>query len=81
MVLHPDTDPDADPSAGGLAALPPLLLDPRAPEPSHLLRSFLQTFKGRVLFAAESAGRREMLNDLLRQEGIPSSEGVDWATF
>jgi transcription-repair coupling factor (superfamily II helicase) len=68
-------------ATAGLAPLPPLLLDPRAEEPTHRLREFIRSFRGRMLFAAESAGRREMLADLLRQEGVTCAEAMGWGEF
>ena len=65
----------------GTAAPPPLKLDPRASEPARALLDFLAGFEGRVLFTAESPGRREMLRSLLGGHGIvtPSCDG--WAEF
>ena len=85
LILDPGTpDPvasDDRAATSGLAPLPQLLLDPRAEEPTHRLREFIRTFPGRVLFAAESPGRREMLADLLRQEGVTSTEAMGWGEF
>jgi transcription-repair coupling factor (superfamily II helicase) len=85
LVLDPGTpDPtqsEARAATSGLAPLPQLLLDPRAEVPSHRLRDFVRTFQGRILFAAESAGRREMIHDLLRQEGVAAAEATGWQDF
>ena len=85
LILDPGTpDPVASEdraATAGLAPLPQLLLDPRAEEPTHRLREFIRSFQGRMLFAAESAGRREMLADLLRQEGVTSAEAMGWGDF
>ena len=43
-----------------------LLLDARAERPLAPLQSFLEEFPGRVLLAADSPGRREVLGELLR---------------
>jgi transcription-repair coupling factor (superfamily II helicase) len=43
-----------------------LRLDVRAEQPLAALDSFLQGFAGRVLIAADSAGRREVLQEMLR---------------
>src|SRR6185295_13021089 len=45
---------------------PQLRVDVRSVSPARELVAFLREFQGRVLIAAESAGRREMLLDLLR---------------
>ena len=44
-----------------ISNLPQLAIDDRAQEPLNALHSFLMAFKGRVLFSAESNGRREIL--------------------
>jgi transcription-repair coupling factor (superfamily II helicase) len=54
----------------GTAAPPAMKLNPRAPEPAAALLEFLVGFEGRVLFTAESPGRREMLRELLAGHGI-----------
>ncbi len=69
------------PGTSGVSALPPLRIDPRAEQPTALLRSFLRDFSGRCLFVAESPGRREMLADILRQEGIQPAEALTWPAF
>jgi transcription-repair coupling factor (superfamily II helicase) len=45
-------------------------IDPRAEQPAADLTAHLASANGRVLLAAESAGRRELLLDLLRAGGI-----------
>jgi transcription-repair coupling factor (superfamily II helicase) len=45
---------------------PQLTLDAHAEEPSGRLMEFLSDFSGRVLFCAESTGRRETLLELLK---------------
>jgi len=85
LVLDPGTtDPTVSEqraATAGLAPLPQLLLEPHAEEPTHRLRAFIRSFTGRILFAAESAGRREMLADLLRQEAVASGEAASWQDF
>jgi len=62
--------------------LPPQLrVDPRAEDPARELANFLATFQGRTLIAAESAGRREMLLDILRKRQIVPLLVDDWAAF
>jgi transcription-repair coupling factor (superfamily II helicase) len=60
---------------------PRLRIDPRHEDPARELTNFLHTFQGRVLIAAESAGRREMLLDLLRQRRLEPKHVDDWAQF
>ncbi|MGB5590689.1 MAG: transcription-repair coupling factor [Gammaproteobacteria bacterium] len=65
----------------GGGALPPVQLASRAPQPAAALKSFLSTFDGRVLFTAESPGRREMLRQLLTEYSIPLPIFDSWADF
>ena len=58
-----------------------LKVDVRAPEPAEKLVAFLKGFKGRVLFAAESPGRREYLNDLLGKHRIRPTLVEGWSDF
>ncbi|MCK5809608.1 MAG: transcription-repair coupling factor [Cocleimonas sp.] len=61
--------------------LPSLLLQARAERPLMLLQQFLAVHQGRVLFTAESAGRRENLLSLLRDNQYPASTSQDWQNF
>ncbi|WP_297528434.1 transcription-repair coupling factor [Thiohalobacter sp.] len=63
------------------AALPDVSIKPRAAEPADRLRSFLDRFPGRVLITAESAGRREYLQDLLRDQGLRPQLVEGWQDF
>jgi transcription-repair coupling factor (superfamily II helicase) len=65
----------------GTTTPPRLRIDARSDEPARELTRFLGEFDGRVLIAAETAGRREMLFDLLRKRHfeIPSVE--NWQQF
>ncbi|HZD52165.1 MAG TPA: CarD family transcriptional regulator, partial [Woeseiaceae bacterium] len=45
------------------------------------LMRFLDTFEGRVLFTAESAGRRENIVDLLHGRGLTVARSSDWQSF
>ncbi len=60
---------------------PQLTLDPRSDEPSARLRSFAAEFEGRILFAAESPGRRENLLQLLRGCGLQPEAVESWREF
>ncbi|HRE55388.1 MAG TPA: transcription-repair coupling factor [Candidatus Competibacter sp.] len=63
------------------ASPPTLPLEPRAERPAAALESFLMEFPGRVLFAAESAGRREVLLDTLRGYGLKLQVCESWTEF
>jgi transcription-repair coupling factor (superfamily II helicase) len=61
--------------------LPNLALEPRAPDPVRRLREFLASKPGRVLLLAESAGRREVLMDLLAGQGMKPRLLEGWSGF
>ena len=63
------------------AAPPPLRLNARAREPAAELLSWLRSFEGRVLFTAESAGRREALRELLAGHGLRPERADRWSDF
>jgi len=65
----------------GSTTPPPVKLDARAPEPAHALLQHLRNYQGRTLIAAESAGRREMLLDILRKHHLQAPSIDDWQTF
>ena len=65
----------------GSARPPALRLDARAPQPAAALLEFLLEFDGRVLFTAESPGRRELLRSLLAGNGITVSSSEGWPAF
>ncbi len=58
--------------------LPDLNLEARHERPLFRLETFLSEFKGRVLFTAESAGRREILKDLLKKIHQEPVEVESW---
>ena len=63
-------------------AAPPILrIESRAPEPAEKLLTFLKDFPGRVLFAAESAGRREYLSELLQRRDLKAASAQGWPDF
>jgi len=64
------------------ATKPPVLtLDARAEDPSSALRRFIDGFKGRTLFAAESPGRRESLLNTLRGCDLHPKQVESWQEF
>ncbi len=64
-----------------LSAPPALVLDARAAEPLAPLASLLADTSGRVLITADSPGRREVLQDLLREAGIACEPVAGWHAF
>jgi len=59
----------------------PLLLDARAERPLAPLQDFLNGFPGRVLLAADSPGRREVLGELLRGARLQATACDGWEGF
>lgn len=76
------SDADGGPVQNFGSAMPPsLVINSRAEEPAAALLKFLEEFEGRILFAAESAGRREQLLDILRKHGNTPRQFDSWQEF
>ncbi|HTC17340.1 MAG TPA: transcription-repair coupling factor [Steroidobacteraceae bacterium] len=58
-----------------------LRIDVRAEQPFAPLAAFLRDFEGRVLLAADSAGRREVLQEMLRSQHQPVQLLDGWEAF
>ena len=58
-----------------------LRIDVRAAEPFAPLDAFLRSFEGRVLLAADSAGRREVLQEMLRAHQHEVTLLESWHAF
>jgi transcription-repair coupling factor (superfamily II helicase) len=56
-------------------------VDLRAERPLAPLEDFLDRFRGRVLLAADSAGRREVLLEMLRAHGLRPQLVAGWHEF
>ncbi|SFH76300.1 transcription-repair coupling factor [Pseudomonas guineae] len=61
--------------------LPDLAIQAKAGDPLAALRRFIEEHPGRVLFCAESAGRREVLLELLARLKLKPSEFDSWPAF
>ena len=61
--------------------LPNVTLDAKLNEPAQALQQFISTFAGKILFVAESAGRREGLIDKLRSYKITVKPVENWQAF
>jgi transcription-repair coupling factor (superfamily II helicase) len=61
--------------------LPDLTIDAKLADPAQRLQQFISTANGKILFVAESAGRREALIDKLRQYKIIVKQVENWQTF
>ena len=61
--------------------LPPVQVDRRADDPLAALKRALAVIKGRVLFVAESAGRRETMQQYFNEYGLKPVPVDDLAAF
>ena len=75
----------ADSSAGshniGLGSVPDIAVNAKLTNPLSKLEEFVVQFKGRILFCAESAGRREVLTEMLGKIGLKLDEIEHWQQF
>ncbi len=62
-------------------APPAFRLDAHAAQPLAPLLAHLDAHPGRVLIAADSAGRREVISGMLAAHGRPPRAVADWAAF
>jgi transcription-repair coupling factor (superfamily II helicase) len=85
LLLGEDAAPDDEGAVPvvdlGTTAAPPLRLDQRSDESIRAFAAHLASHKGRVLLAAESPGRRELLLDLLRPLGVTARVVAGWEDF
>jgi transcription-repair coupling factor (superfamily II helicase) len=65
----------------GTQPAPELPLNRKGEEPGTSLRHFLASYPGRVLIAADSAGRREALNETLAGAGLKPTSMEGWSAF
>jgi transcription-repair coupling factor (superfamily II helicase) len=65
----------------GSQPAPSLPLVARDHAPAEALKSFLGSYPGRVLVAADSPGRREALLEILHNAGMEPAVLPDWSTF
>ncbi len=76
-----------DPGTGGgrqrfpASPLPDLAIQAKASQPMAALADYLDQFPGRVLFTAESAGRREVLLDMLARLKLKPVTVEGWPGF
>ncbi len=61
--------------------LPPLSFQARTTHPAAALQRFIDSHPGKILFVAESAGRREMLRETLTGYGIKTTQVESWKEF
>ena len=67
--------------ATGSQPAPDLTLNRKGEEPGAALRHFLASYPGRVLIAADSAGRREAIAEQLAALGLVPAMATGWSAF
>lgn len=67
--------------ASGGCIPPDLTINAKLAEPAAALQQFIKDFQGKILFVAESAGRREALADKLRSYKITAKQVDNWQAF
>ncbi|OZB59791.1 MAG: transcription-repair coupling factor [Lysobacterales bacterium 14-68-21] len=65
----------------GTQPAPEVPLNRKGEEPGTSLRHFLESYKGRTLVAADSAGRREALAEQLAAAGLKPAGVESWSRF
>ncbi|MBB6243881.1 transcription-repair coupling factor [Rhodanobacter sp. MP1X3] len=65
----------------GTQPAPDVPLNRKGEEPGTSLQHFMQSYKGRVLIAADSAGRREALIETLATAGMKPANTDSWSAF
>ncbi|MBD9424545.1 transcription-repair coupling factor [Pseudomonas sp. PDM15] len=81
VVSQEDVDVGVGRERFDARALPDLAIQAKASEPLAALRRFIEEYPGRVLFSAESAGRREVLLELLARLKLKPVEVAGWKEF
>jgi transcription-repair coupling factor (superfamily II helicase) len=78
---HLEIEPAANQINFATSASVSLTLNARATDPAAALHSFIDKFNGRILFAAESAGRRELILETLAHYSIRPKQVDNWQGF
>jgi transcription-repair coupling factor (superfamily II helicase) len=81
VASQQDVEPGIGRERFNAQTLPELAIESKASEPLGKLRQFLESYPGRVLFTAESAGRREVLLELLARLKLRPQEVDGWTGF
>ncbi|MDX1482568.1 MAG: transcription-repair coupling factor, partial [Woeseiaceae bacterium] len=82
LACHPHTLPETDGALNAATLKPPALrIESRYEDASAALANFLDQFDGRVLFTADSPGRREAVLDFLRGRGLDIERYETWTSF
>ena len=80
-LQHFELDDAEDTDNFATAASTSLALNARASDPAKLIKEFIAKFNGRILIAAETPGRRELILDTLREYSIHPTTVDNWHSF
>src|SRR5690554_2610556 len=80
-LLHEPLPDRAGNSQLAVQPFPDLSLQARSSEPLSALKNYIQEHTGRILFSAETAGRREILLELLQRIELQPRVVESWADF
>ncbi|HHJ34425.1 MAG TPA: transcription-repair coupling factor, partial [Gammaproteobacteria bacterium] len=81
-IIYTSKNKNVDEQYNASVKIPPdLILQSRLEEPSQALNNFIGTHDGRILFVAETSGRREVLIELLRSHQIHPRLCDSWRGF
>lgn len=81
VVDASDIEPGVGRERFSARPLPELAIQAKSGEPLAALRRFVESYPGRILFCAESAGRREVLLELLARLRLAPREVDGWNGF
>ncbi|UTW09843.1 transcription-repair coupling factor [Pseudomonas benzenivorans] len=81
VISQEDIEPGVGRQRFNAQPLPELAIEAKANEPLAALRRFIEAHPGRILFCAESAGRREVLLELLARLKLKPREVEGWEAF
>jgi transcription-repair coupling factor (superfamily II helicase) len=81
VTLAGPDEPAAATTAFGTEPPPDVYIHERGREPAAALLAFLERFPGRVLFAADTPGRREVLRSTLAAFGVTPETFASFADF
>jgi transcription-repair coupling factor (superfamily II helicase) len=81
VISQEDIEPCVGRQRFNAQPLPDLAIEAKANEPLAALRRFIEAHPGRILFCAESAGRREVLLELLARLKLKPREVEGWNEF
>ncbi len=81
IIAAEDVSPGVGRERLPVQTFPDLAIDARAAEPLSKIKDFLATYTGRTLFTVETAGRREVLLELLQRIEVVPIEVDSWVDF